>query len=164
MEKEKKSLRLLLFTDCNRSCPLCCTKQWDLSELEVEKDFASYEEIILTGGEPLLKPLFVHKVIRKIRQQTNKPIYLYTAMASITLTGILNKIQGLTFTLHDQRDVEPFWMIKDTLEQEGKSLQLNVFEGINLSDMELSRWNVKKEIKWLKDCPLPENEVFKRFE
>lgn len=164
MQKERKTLRLLLFKDCNRDCPLCCNKQWDLSKLEVERDFTPYKEIVLTGGEPLLRPEVVYRAIGKIKQQTGVPIFLYTAMASRELAGILAEIQGLTFTLHDQGDVGPFKIIKGSLQQYGKSLQLNVFEGIDLGDLELSKWVVKKEIKWLKECPLPENEVFKRFE
>ena len=48
----KKTLRLLLFEDCNRNCKKCCNKQWDLKLLPEVGSFKDWDEIILTGGEP----------------------------------------------------------------------------------------------------------------
>jgi hypothetical protein len=44
----------------------------------------------------------------------------------------------------------------------GKSLRLNVFKGVSLAELNLSCWKVKPNIKWIKNCPLPEDEVFMR--
>ena len=49
-------LRLLLFEECNRSCPGCCNRDWDLQPLPVCYDLPPYRIILLTGGEPMLYP------------------------------------------------------------------------------------------------------------
>jgi MoaA/NifB/PqqE/SkfB family radical SAM enzyme len=163
MQKERKILRLLLFKECNRSCPMCCNKYWPLDDLLIEDDFRDYESIILTGGEPMLKPLVIYKAIRKIKEQTQVPIYLYTALITPYSVDLLEKLDGITLTLHDQGDVTPFKENKKDLEQNGKSLRLNVFKGIDLGDINLERWEVKPMV-WVKNSTfLPENEIFKRF-
>ncbi len=164
----KKTLRLLLFEDCNRSCEGCCNKQWDLSKLPVVKDFTPYDEIILTGGEPMLHPEIVDTVSSFIRLiNPTAKIILYTAMTTTfsTLIHTLKKIDGLTVTLHDQQDVIPFLLFDDLIDDDlrySKSLRLNIFSGVHvmiLPDM----WKEKENIEWLENCPLPDNEVFMRL-
>lgn len=48
-----KKLRLLLTTRCPNKCPMCCNNSWDFSRLPVV-DRWNYEEIMITGGEPLI--------------------------------------------------------------------------------------------------------------
>jgi hypothetical protein len=46
------------------------------------------------------------------------------------------------------------------------SLRLHIFEGIDISkldDIDLKNWKIKKNIKWIKNCPLPQDEVFMRL-
>ncbi len=163
----KKTLRLLLFEDCNRSCEGCCNKQWDLNNLPVVNDFTPYDEIILTGGEPMLKHQLVRDTIHFIRK-TNQhaKIIMYTAMTTMphTLAGILYRLDGLTVTLHNQDDVLP-WVLFDSITRTiGKSLRLNVFDEVDLSDYQIPEfWQIKDNIEWLEDCPLPDNEVFMRL-
>ncbi|MCP4900901.1 MAG: radical SAM protein [bacterium] len=158
-------LRLLLTETCNRSCDGCCNKDWDLSALPVCEDFTPYDMIILTGGEPMLFPLQVKETIRQIRQQTPAPIVLYTArptqeLAAMLLTGALN---GVTLTLHKQRDIKPFQNLREALGMGSPTLRLNVFAGISLHGVETSGWKVRAGMKWIKDCPLPDDEVFMRL-
>lgn len=40
-------------TDCPNKCPMCCNNQFDFSKLPVV-DRWNYDEIMITGGEPLL--------------------------------------------------------------------------------------------------------------
>jgi hypothetical protein len=44
-----------------------------------------------------------------------------------------------------------------------KSLRLNVFHGISLKGIDTSCWIIKKDMKWIKNCPLPKDEVLKRL-
>jgi len=162
-----KKLRLLLFKECNRSCAGCCNKDWNLNALPINKGYKNYKEIILTGGEPLLNIPLITKVCNDIWNQTDCPIYLYTAKGDNLkeLVTVIIYLDGITLTLHEQSDVEGFikfnkFLLKADLK---KSLRLNVFEGIVLPDVDLSMWNVKENIKWMKDCPLPKDEVFKRY-
>ena len=107
----KDTLRLILFEDCNRKCPGCCNKDFDIKNLPVENNFSKYKTIILTGGEPMLYPHIVAKTITKIRQQNKTcKIIMYTAKPDIPafFLAILVKLNGVTVTLHNQHDVNPF--------------------------------------------------------
>ena len=162
-----KKLRLLLFKDCNRSCAGCCNQYWDLDSLEICNSFKEYDVIMLTGGEPMLKPDLVRKVIKNIREENSKcKIYMYTAKTnSNEIYEILKLLDGICVTFHDQSDVHDFvfldYMTSNTTD---KSLRLNVFEGIDITKLYLDRWKVRTNIVWDTECPLPENEVLMRLE
>lgn len=165
----KKTLRLLLFEDCNRSCEGCCNRQWNLGNLPVVKDFTPYDEIILTGGEPMMRPDAIWSTIISIREQNmDASIILYTAMIAkpYILHDLMKYLDGLTVTLHDQQDVIPFVCFAGMLDKSdfSKSLRMNVFEGVDLSDHKISfAWQLRDHIKMLENCPLPDNEVFMRL-
>jgi len=135
----------------------------------VVKDFTPYDEIILTGGEPMMRPDAIWSAIVFIKS-TNQhaKIILYTAMTTrpYKLRSILKHLDGLTITLHDQEDVISFVRFADMLDKSdfSKSLRMNVFEGVDLSDHKISfAWDLKDHIEWIEDCPLPDNEVFMRL-
>lgn len=169
---QKTKLRLLLFEECNRNCEGCCNKDWNLKNLPGVGLFTGYKEIILTGGEPMLRPQLIKSMVRLIRFDTNAPIYVYTAKVDDLhdALSVLNKLDGMTVTLHEQSDVKPFLLFNDAVldlnnqygEFWNKSLRLNVFKGIKFG-ADLSLWDVKKEVEWIKNCPLPEDEVFMRL-
>ena len=169
-----KSLRLLLFSECNRNCNGCCNKDWDLDGLPVANSFYGYDEILLTGGEPMLHPDFVIETIERIRKQSEAKIYVYTAKIDeiASIYDVIYWSNGITVTLHDTNDVKHFIKLNNFLlemwiggfiSKHEKNLRLNVFEGIDISNEDLSLWIVKSNIVWLKNCPLPENEVFMRL-
>lgn len=161
-----KKLRLLLFEECNRKCPGCCNNDWDLSSLERETDYAQYEEILLTGGEPMLNPALVVTIALNIRRVSKAKIYMYTAKVDKVgaVLGVLFYIDGLTLTLHTQRDVGDFVRLNNVLGhgEIRKNFKLNVFKGVDIGTVDTSIWNVKSEFEWIKNCPLPTGEVFKR--
>jgi organic radical activating enzyme len=165
-------LRLLLFEACNRNCEGCCNKDWDLTSLPVvrEEDLGNFHEYMLTGGEPMLCPQTVNMAIDHIRMRSDSPIYMYTAKVDDIQSSsqVLSRLDGICLTLHEPEDFETFCKFNDYLlknpECWSKSLRLNVFKGVELQDDNLSLWNVKKDIEWIKDCPLPDNEIFMRWD
>ncbi len=163
-----KKLRLLLFEECDRHCVGCCNDDWDLSKLPIVKSYKGYDEILLTGGEPMLLRLLVKYTIAKIRTETDAPIYLYTARTA-PVTGFLHMlyhVDGICVTLHEQYDVPQFLVLNDLLVQtliDEKSLRLNIFKGIHIGKNDISKWKVKRNIEWIKNCPLPKDEVFMRL-
>ena len=163
-----KKLRLLLFDECHRACVGCCNKDWDLDKLPICYDYTPYDEIILTGGEPLLYPIIIEELVPYLRKviNPNTKIYLYTAYIENTaiVRNIITLIDGICITLHEQKDVEPFRILVSSSSFPGKSLRLNVFRGVHLGDdINTAGWKVKDNIEWIKDCPLPEDEVFMRL-
>lgn len=163
-------LRLLMLEECNRTCKGCCNKEHDLAALPVCESFVGYSEIILTGGEPLLNLGLLFATIERIRAQTDAPIYLYTAWREnpYDLLDVLNMVDGITLTLHTRKDTVPFehfvrveraW--RKVLGE--KSLRLNVFRGVSTGAADLTNWVVKRDMRWIKDCPIPADEVFMRL-
>ena len=65
------------------------------------------------------------------------------------------------------KDVDNFAKVQYALEPKfynvNRSLRLNVFEGIDISALNLERWKVKDNMVWLENCPLPKDEVFMRY-
>lgn len=167
-------LRLLLFERCNRNCDGCCNKDWDLKSLPIENDFSQYDEIILTGGEPMLDPLLIIKTSKCISKQSPFiDIFLYTAKTDNwqAILSVLHYVDGLTVTLHEQKDIKPFLFLNNILLASNemsvttiweKSFRVNIFKNIVL-DTNLRLWEVKDNIEWIKNCPLPTGEVFKRL-
>jgi len=165
-----RKLRLVLFEECHRRCSGCCNNDFDLPGLPVCDSYKDYELIMLTGGEPMLHPEKIAQAINRIRQETAAPIILYTALTvdKEVLSILLDEIDGITVTLHDNSDVKPFLDFDDYYVGawgSSKTYRLNVFNGveIDLGDVK-GKWKVKPGIEWIKDCPLPEGEVLMRFE
>jgi len=161
-------LRLLIAEDCNRNCAGCCNKQYDLKALPIETDFSQYSTIMLTGGEPMLDTPIVFHIIHRIRAQNpNAKIIMYTAKVNDwqSAIGALQFLDGITVTLHEQSDTIPFhlfsYMIPNSFKNT-KSFRLNIFKGITVGGIS-SSWQVKDNIEWIDNCPLPEGEVFKRL-
>lgn len=150
-------LRLLLFSSCNRSCAGCCNNDWDLNALPVAKDFRGYDMVILTGGEPMLNPRLVAATAHRIRCQTDAPIILYTAKPE-QLPEVMPFLDGVTVTLHEQADVPTFRRAAAKLTG---SRRVNVFKDVNVPD--IPGWEMKRDIEWIEDCPLPADEVFMRL-
>ena len=167
-----RKIRLLITEHCDRNCSGCCNKDFDLKSLPVCTDFGDGPVLImLTGGEPLLYPVTTRDIVKRIRMQNPEAsIILYTTMALRAL-DILPYLDGLTLTLHDQSDVGHFMQLDGMLELlrtvdwvKNKSLRLNVFKEVQMRTYRVSdMWEVKKGIVWIKNCPLPKDEVFMRL-
>jgi len=167
-----KKLRLLLFEECGRNCEKCCNKFWDLTAIPICTSYADYDEIMLTGGEPMLRPGLVRQTITEIREEnTQTKIYMYTALCINVywIQYLLELLDGINLTIHTNNltDIEDFVTLNNFLHpsmKERKSLHLNLFEGVKLpKDINLEGWKVRDEIKWRTDCPLPKDEVLMRL-
>lgn len=164
-EVAKKKLRLILFPECNRKCSGCCNKDWNITELPVCVDFSGYDEYLLTGGEPMLKQDVILDTVQKIRKVSTGKIFLYTAMVQFpyAILSLLEKLDGITITLHDQKDVIDFIYLDSLLKDvKNKNLRLNVFKEVHIPYAR-SAWKLKDNITWIKNCPLPEGEVLMKL-
>jgi hypothetical protein len=60
-----------------------------------------YDEIILTGGEPMQFPIQTYYLVKQIRETyPDKKIWLYVAKYDDILVKIMPLIDGLTYSLH----------------------------------------------------------------
>lgn len=161
-----RKLRLVVTQQCDRACPGCSNNGRDLDALPVCTNFMGYEEILLTGGEPMLEVDRVRRLIHRIRRQGHfGPIILYTALPTRALQALLHiYLDGVTITLHKQSDVAMFRAFARELDcVSSKSLRLKIFEGVDIGDLDVTRWDVRT-LDWIENCPLPEGEVFMRIE
>lgn len=166
MNKSTNKLRLILFDDCHRGCAGCCNKDWNVKALPVCNDFRGYDLIMLTGGEPMLRPDVILGTIERIRSQTKASIVLYTALTEdkVTLGKITDLIDGVTVTLHTPEDTPPFTAFDSYYhERADVSFRLNIFKGVGPVKCS-PRWKVKDNIVWIKDCPLPDGETLMRLD
>jgi hypothetical protein len=167
-------IRLILTETCNRSCERCCNKQFDIGSLPTYQgpEAKDVNKLILTGGEPMLVP-------NKVREYTNwakfvNPnilVYMYTAKVDDIRQSIdvLEHLDGITVTLHEQSDVEPFMKFADEVSQQGlfenRSLRLNVFNEVNIDLFTFNllsmagQWIIQNNIEWIDDVPLPKGET-----
>lgn len=173
-----RKLRLLVTEECPNKCPMCCNNSWDFSSLPVV-DRWDYEEIMFTGGEPLLFVRELCRLAASIRQVASAAgmtprLYLYTSIGDWEkLNTVLYCVDGVVVTPHNRKDAEKFKEFNNLVDAcsiladsflKGKSLRLNLFPDIKeyLKDEDLSQWQVK-DINWIKDCPVPEGEDFRRI-
>jgi pyruvate-formate lyase-activating enzyme len=164
--------RLICTYKCKKDCSGCCNKNWQGPKPKEVTHF-NYRMVMITGGEPLLFPVQVLHLCAEIREKSEAKIILYTALSKVgesLLYLAYNYIDGMTLTLHQQEDVAPFLVLNreflkfQSTKLKDKLLRLNIFKGITLpKDTDLSLWKIKKEIEWIKNCPLPEGEELLRL-
>jgi hypothetical protein len=135
-------------------------------------DTSMYTEILITGGEPLLYPEKLHMLWWEIYKRNDKAqIYVYTAWTknwSPQQLKLLRAVDGFTITIHDQEAADEFVETEEYLSLESGdytflSMRLNIFEGCTLSSSIPEEYKIKDNMKWIENCPLPQDEVFMRI-
>lgn len=109
----QSTARLIITEKCSRSCSYCVNRQPGILDNAVElHDFSrlkGYDNLCITGGEPMLEPELALGLARaaKIMLSPMK-VYLYTSYFDKLddLTATLNWCDGLTFTLHEGTNEE----------------------------------------------------------
>ena len=156
--------------DCPKNCKLCCNKNFDLEKLPIVQHF-DYDEIIITGGEPFAEKTekiteSLINYLKFVEVNPNRKVFAYTALP-FAVVGYHDILDGMTLSLHTKSDVNEFiWANMMLLSREDnlKSLRLKLFEGVTIpSDIDLSLWEVTKDVKWIENCPLPSDEIFMRL-
>lgn len=164
-----KKLRLLVMTRCPNKCPICCNNSWDFDKLPVV-DRWNYEEIMITGGEPLLFMLKLKELLSSIRiitpiQGNCSKIYIYSAVFNkYYIAALFAYIDGIVLTPHKKEDITELiklnqYLLDGSEFMKSKSL-LNLFPDMKALLPKL--WQVK-DMEWKKDYPVPEGEDFRRI-
>lgn len=175
-KKNMKKIRLIVTLDCDKDCKYCCNKYQrfkDMMQPITFEGLQEYDEIIITGGEPLLSK-YIQKtldLIRKIKSEyPEKIIYLYTTKWGISdqFMQILELVDGIHFTLHaplrheDKRGFERFNRTLRFLKRTGKlkgSYRVYIDPGISEEISFFPQLFVRVESKpWLMEHEVPFNE------
>jgi organic radical activating enzyme len=149
--------------------------------------YKNFRSVVLTGGEPMLRPGLVTKVADNIKAASQKTkVYLYTAKVDDLpqTMRVLRHIDGITLTLHEQKDVEPFKRLQDVLLEKIRrdklqsdnvsgwryandlkrvAFRLNVFHGVDIRGVDTTGWQVKT-MRWQDDCPVPKDEILMKYD
>lgn len=80
-DNTKKVIHILVTSLCDRNCPHCCNKQYDLNDIPyvTDEELKEAETICITGGEPF-KYSNPDKIARYYKQRypNIKNVYVYT--------------------------------------------------------------------------------------
>jgi len=167
----KRTARLIVTEACPRSCSYCCNKQpagittakrCRLGEFSAK----GFDEIVITGGEPMLFPERVKKII----DHCNLPTYLYTAFYNESCWDMMRQgyFAGLSYTLHEkfsETDHSRFqWLQADLvmflkMYSNNFSARLKIHPSIpNDVIVNKALWKRVDRRPFVDNCPLPENE------
>lgn len=110
---------------------------------------------MITGGEPLLFPEKLAnlaesiKTVQKLAYGNKGKLFLYTALADM-LPNYIRYFDGVVYTPHSVNDIHSLL--------EANNFLLDYKDELMESK---SLWKVK-DMQWIKDCPVPADEEFKR--
>lgn len=168
----KKTARVIVTFECNRNCPGCCNKK--LPEYKVIhniNELLAYQEIVITGGEPMLIPGKVMDLVDGLRTDCDYrgKIYMYTSLwnGKKISKDILRELDGITYTLHAESTDKEIMELK-ALSNSGilqnpsfvsrLFIDTRVYERYDLSNINFARWSVIRKLVWKEKCEPAQNE------
>jgi hypothetical protein len=161
-----KIARVITTFDCGRNCSYCCNKYQTLisqgREIDDIVDVMQYDQIILTGGEPMLYPERIIDICKRLREWDYKgPIWLYSAKYVPMMWEVMQHVDGLHFTMHTDSaaDMDGFNLVQTLASTyRDKSFRLYISPSI-VRAMTIYPFLWKRvEVKpWIPEgkCPLP---------
>lgn len=175
----KKTARVIVTYKCNRKCENCCNEHiGNVPEVQFE-DLMKYEEIVITGGEPMLIAPRVVEMVHRLRTNgfTGR-IWLYTATFNVNHWAhkmLIKEVDGITYTVHSptsRKDISCAaklnLYIRDNLDNQHNSRSDRLLydsrswacmDEIMADTKDGNHWSKIKSLKWKEDeCPIPENE------
>ena len=171
----KKTARILITTKCNRSCPGCANDLFiasgNMLTMNNITEVYKYDEIIITGGEPMLRPDLVLKTIEEIKLYSKAPIFMYSSTIRIdndNALKVLEMINGLTYTVHyeytekDEKMLRVLSYILDKFNLNSRLLiDSRLAHILEKKNIKWENWNSIKLLEWQDDgdCPLPSHET-----
>ena len=164
-----KKARLIITMDCPRKCPGCCNEYPSMKALmqPVRLDqLAEYDEVMITGGEPMLYPERIKTVVAALRsQRKERSIFMYSALYRAEFWELLPLLDGVHYTIHENpsiADIHGFDYFQMGIRNNPHgSYRLYIDQRVSLPVIIQPNLWCRVEIKpWLdeRDCPLPEGE------
>lgn len=171
MDKPKTTARVIVTYQCNRSCLGCCNgHDNDIKKISNVDELLKYDEIVITGGEPMLIKEKLFDFLLQLRNmEYNGKIYMYTAFwnPGIYSNEILQSLDGITFTIHADSTDADIVALKSLSRQTRLAdpkfssrliIDSRVFEKYDLSNINLNSWDVIRKLQWKDKCELAEHE------
>jgi hypothetical protein len=159
------SLRLIVTELCNRRCAYCANNGYENIETIQFNEIKNYGEVVLTGGEPFLKPDVVSKIVQEHYQTLD--LYLYTQMIPSQLyESVLLQLNGVTVTIHDESAAHLIDYYENFITAYGHenpdcNWRLCLMPGVYDMPYTPSLWSEVRKVEILDYCPYPEDELRK---
>ncbi len=175
MDKSKTTARVIVTYKCNRSCPGCCnTHENSVRKIEDINELLKYDEIVITGGEPMLiKEKLFHFLLQLRNMEYNGKIYMYTAFWNhgIYSHEILDTLDGITFTIHAEATKQDIVSFKQLSNIIGFKPHLNsrlfidsrLFTHPEALQRRVSMWDENRKLEWKDECKPAEHEELVEF-
>lgn len=170
--KTKKVIHLLTTTLCNRNCPYCCNKQYDLNSIPyvTDEELREAEIICITGGEPVLysNPPIIADYL-KHNYSNIKSVYVYANARE--LETYINRndemtnwfIDGYTVSIKDIGDVYSFERIAEMeCLKYMESNVLYIFKGDYRDPKVFSNFKVIRR-EWQEDFKPADDSIFRKI-
>ena len=132
------------------------------------EEVTGYDEVCITGGEPMLNVGVTEMIIDKVRQQNpNAKVFMYTALFHPYGTRqLIDKLDGIQFSVHAEATLDDMWgfqQFQDLIHAyPQKTFRAYIDPRIKFSiKIEPHVW-FRFEIKrWIEEgaCPVPSHET-----
>jgi len=143
-----KVARVVITKECDRSCPTCANKYWDLDNLPIITGNEAYDVILLTGGEPLKFVEELLLLVQYFRAKSRADIFVYTAKLDKPqdIHDVLKVVDGITITLRTNREIDDFLAIDRVVANltKRRSCNLSVFGDIEIPPLR-GIWKCKQK-------------------
>lgn len=115
-EYTEKVIHLMVTSLCERDCPYCCNKQYDLNFIPyvTDEELSRCHILCITGGEPFsfADPSGIAKYYKK-KYKNIKNVYVYTNAYELYEylyfnNNTIHNIDGLNISIKDKRDLNVF--------------------------------------------------------
>lgn len=174
-KNEKKTIppvmHLITTNECVRNCEHCCNRQYDLDTqvpIATRKELFTVEEVLLTGGEPVLFSK-VNEIAEELKMlyRNIKRVYVYANATELAYMRRvrhepISRIDGFSISIKNDKDKTAFEEYLAT-DEELAALPSNlvyVFDGLMPKDMSKFK---SVERKWQEDFKPAENCIFRKM-
>lgn len=169
----KKTARVIVTFECNRKCPGCCnTKLPGCRTIHNDEELMKYQEIVITGGEPMLIPGKVLEFTNRMWDRGYRgKIYMYTSFwnGKGVSKEILKELDGFTFTLHAEcsdadivalKNLSNSGILQDKDFGSRLIIDKRVYDRYDLSNINFARWSTIRKLDWKETCnPAPNEDL-----
>ena len=175
MDKAKTTARIIVTYKCNRNCPGCCnTHDNSVRKIKDISELLKYDEIVITGGEPMLIKKDVIRLLLLLRSRGFAgKIYMYTAFfEDDTYSDILlDRLNGITFSIHaeaTENDIVVFKQLSNIIATKSHLnsrlfIDNRIWDKFEASQRRFSMWDEVRNLEWKDECKPAEHEELVEF-
>lgn len=167
-----RKARLILTWDCLRRCPRCCNDSLNrdaIPRVDRYEDLDEFDEVIITGGEPMLDAAATLDFCRELKRlRPERIVYLYSSLWDPAMYDLLQLIDGIHYTVHDPmspRDGYGFDAMQIAISvarSEGRELSCRLYVEASVTrpvQIYPFLWDRVEIFAMKEECPAPSDET-----